>query len=339
MRKLLIFGYMISIFGSAQAIGIEKYAGEFLTIGVGTRGLGMGGAQVAVSHDVTAAYWNPGSLALVNYPQLAAMHSQQFGGLVNYDYLGFAMPYKKSNSIGLSVVRLATDDIPYTALPRPNLPIDATYTDESGNVVYNRPFVLKNVSWNEYAFFLTFAHRTSETLSYGGNIKMIHKGDGVNTAWGVGFDIGLLWNPVADLLVGVNAQDVSTTLLAWNTGTRELVAPTLKTGVGYPFYFSSLNTRLVFAGDVDVRFEGRDYAAQASLGQMSFDLHLGSEIVIRDIVSLRIGNDYGHFTAGAGIKLPRLELGYAFFKHDYLDATHRVSLQLSLEEERFSRSQ
>ncbi|MDZ7338396.1 MAG: hypothetical protein ONB30_07645, partial [candidate division KSB1 bacterium] len=57
---------------------VGKYAGEFMSVGVGARALGMGGAHVAVAKDVTAGYWNPAGLAWVTFPQLAAMHAERF---------------------------------------------------------------------------------------------------------------------------------------------------------------------------------------------------------------------------------------------------------------------
>ena len=51
---------------AAGETGIAKYAGEFLSLGVGGRALGMGGASVALANDVTAGYWNPAGLALLN---------------------------------------------------------------------------------------------------------------------------------------------------------------------------------------------------------------------------------------------------------------------------------
>ena len=67
------------------------------------------------------------------------------------------------------------------------------------------------------------------------------------------------------------------------------------------------------------------------------DFHLGTEITIRKTLSLRLGSDIGYFTAGAGICLPRLDVDYAFFSHDELGKTHRVSLRISLEEDKFAR--
>ena len=68
MRKksiLLSIFVLFSLLTSSMAGKIvkAKYAGEFLATGVGARALGMGGAFVAISNDVTAGYWNPAALA------------------------------------------------------------------------------------------------------------------------------------------------------------------------------------------------------------------------------------------------------------------------------------
>lgn len=334
---VLLFVFCFAFASSSFSAEIAKYAGEFMSIGVGARALGMGGAYVAAGSDVTTGYWNPAGLAALNYPDIAAMHSRRFGGVINYDYAGIALPFREKESLGFSFIRLAVDDIPITALPRPNLPINAEYTDEQGNLLANRPYIEKTVNYGEYAFYLSYAKKRSETFSYGANVKFIHKGGAGNSAWGIGFDVGALWNPVGDLLAGVNFQDVTTTLLAWDTGKQELISPTLKTGLAYPLVLHSFPARVLFASDVDVRFEGRSTAAQASLGALSFDFRLGTEVLMLNVIAVRLGIDAGNLTAGAGFRLPRLDIDYAFLKHDDLNATHRVSLRIRLEEKRFAR--
>lgn len=321
----------------SQSVEVGKYAGEFLSTGVGARALGMGGAHVGSKGDVTYGYWNPAGLAAVNYPEIAAMHSRRFGGIVNYDYVGFAKPFRANEGLGLSLVRLAVDDIPYTALPRPNLPINATFTDEEGNVLFNRTYVDKTVNNADYALYFSYAKEKSRTFSYGANVKFIRKGVGDNSAWGIGFDVGVLWNPFNKLLLGANFQDVTTTLLAWNTGRQELISPTLKTGFGYPLYLPFFDSRFLILGDIDTRFEGRDFASQFNAGAMSMDFHVGGEILLKNIIALRIGNDIGNLTAGAGIRLPRLDIDYAFLSHDEFEISHRISIRLRIEEDRFAR--
>lgn len=92
-RFFLIISSLLFIASTinAQTV-IAKYAGEFMALGVGGRALGMGGAFVAVANDVTSGYYNPAGLANLNYPQIALMHSEQFGNLVNYDYGAVTMP-------------------------------------------------------------------------------------------------------------------------------------------------------------------------------------------------------------------------------------------------------
>jgi hypothetical protein len=89
--------------------------------------------------------------------------------------------------------------------------------------------------------------------------------------------------------------------------------------------------------DVDVRFEGRETAAQLSLGPGSADLHLGLEYDFLHLIALRVGLDVDHPSAGFGVHLPKLDVDYAFLSHSQLGDTHRVSLRLTIEEATFAR--
>ena len=56
-----------------------KYTADFLTLGVGARVLGMGGAGTALSADAYAPYWNSAGLG-ATYPirgQFHAFHTQR----------------------------------------------------------------------------------------------------------------------------------------------------------------------------------------------------------------------------------------------------------------------
>lgn len=323
---LTIFLYITPALWSGD-FNLGKYGAEFMSTGLGARALGMGGAYVAVAKDVATAYWNPAGLANLMYPQIIGMHSQRFDRIINYNYLGIAVPIRDNAALALSGTRLGADDIPFPVLPN-----ELREIDES-----NRPFVDHYFGAAQYAFYLSYARQKNSNFYYGSNIKLIYHKIGDNSAWGIGFDFGVLWNPVHRLRLGANLQDGTSTLVAWDTGYRELITPTLKTGIAYPIPIPFLRGTMLPALDVDWRFEGRRFASQANWGDLSLDFHFGLEYSVKNVVALRIGNDIGHFTVGAGFRLPKLNIDYAFLAHNDLGETHRISVQLNLEEEKFKR--
>ncbi len=315
-----------------------KYAGEFLNLGVGGRSLGMGGAFVAVARDVTSGYWNPAGLAFLDYPEIMLMHSSQFSGVVNYDYGSFGLPVGKTSSLGFSLIRVGIDNIKQTALPNPEVGVGETYVDENGQVVRNTPFVEGFFSSADYALFLTYSKRVSDAFSYGGNVKLINRTVGSNSAWGVGFDLGFMFNPFSKLLVGINLRDVTSTMLAWDTGRRELITPSLRTGFTYPLTLSFLGGQIQPAMDFIFRFENRRQSATANLGLVSFDVNMGWEYQYHNVFAIRLGgSEVGQFTAGAGLHFPKLHIDYAFLGHEDLGDTHRISARLTLAEPKFKR--
>jgi hypothetical protein len=338
LYKLIILAVMVSFLSTSDAgtWKIAKYGGEFTSIGVGARALAMGGAYSALASDVTAGYWNPAGLVVVNYPELTAMHAERFAGVVNYDYFGLAYPLGLKSTIALNVTRTGVDDIPFTKLLNPNV-VEYEYYYENNRKIQNVPYAYKMVNDAEWAWYLSFAYNKLKNLSYGASAKFVRKGVGEYSGWGLGFDVGVRWNPVKSLFLGANLQDATTTLLAWNTGKRELILPTLKCGSAYIFDIQLLKGRIAAAADIDFRFEGRKIASQAHWGRTSADFHFGLEYEFQKIVALRFGLDVGHPTAGLGVHLPKLDVDYAFLSHAELGTTHRISLRLTIEEEKFKR--
>lgn len=325
LKQLVISIFILSFLFVSDSNSQDKYAGEFLSIGVGGRPQGMGGAFVALVNDVTSGYWNPALLSKIDYPQFSLMHDERFGSLVNYDYGAVGLPFGKDASIGLSVIRMGIDDIADTR----NAYVDGRID----------PNLVTRFSTTDYAFYLTYAKKHTDDFSYGANLKVIRRNIAEESAWGLGFDIGVSYNIDNKIFFGANLQDITTTYLSWSTGKKEVITPTAKLGSAYkiPFFDGTLTPAM----DVDVRFENRRESANANIGPVSFDMHAGIEYTFRDLFSLRTGyNDIGNLTLGAGVKLPKLNIDYSFAKFDGdadLGNTHRISLIFTLEEEKFQR--
>jgi hypothetical protein len=332
LKRILIVLFIIQ---NASAQHIAKYAGEFLSVGVGGRALGLGGAYAALAYDASAAYWNPAALARLNYPEFMFMHDERYGGIVNYDYGAVAIPFGTNTTFAVSLMRLGVDGIPdsrYALVDgNQNGILDSTDLIDHSKITY-----FNTADW---ALYLTYSKRMSYNLSYGINFKILHRGLEVSSATGLGFDIGMLYSPMDNWFVAANLQDVTTTLLAWTTGTNELISPTLKLGTAY--FISLFDGRFAPSVDVDFRFEDRQFASFGHLGPVSFDPHLGLEFDYKNTVALRIGySDVKQLTLGAGLHFRMLDVDYSFAKfgkEDDLGDTHRISLRLILREEKFAR--
>ena len=339
---LLIAAFLLSITSINAQTEFGKYAGEFMAIGIGGRPLGMGGAFTGIADDVTSGYYNPAGLANLNYPQLSLMHSEQFGELVNYDYVSVGIPFQEDLSFGVSVMRLAVDGIPDTR--------EALINGQTGGQIYDINHIFARLDYSkitefsnqDWAIYLTFAKRHSKDFYWGANIKIIRRDIAEFGATGIGFDVGALYSPMDNLYVGANIQDVTTTLVAWSTGLNELISPTLKIGSSYKFV-EILGGYIMPALDFDIRFENRQFASNFNLGPVSFDMHAGLEWNIENLVYIRGGyNDVKQFTVGAGVKLPKLNIDYSFARFnqselDRLPDSHRISIMLTLEEPKFLR--
>ncbi|PID62543.1 MAG: hypothetical protein CR986_01290 [Ignavibacteriae bacterium] len=345
MKKIYIKYFFVTLILTVSVVKgqtkVGKYAGEFLSLGVGGRSLGMGGTSVAFTDDVTSGYWNPAGLAKMNYPQISLMHEEHFGSLVNYNYAAAAIPYGTDMSFGLSVIRLSIDGIPDTR--------NALIDRETGNSItdpnnynwgldYSKITEFSNTDW---AFFLTFAKRQSENFYWGANVKFIRRDIAEFGATGIGFDVGAIYAPYKNLRLGANLMDVTTTLLVWDTGLNELISPTAKIGAAYQVEF--LGGILLPALDFDIRFENRKTTSVFNVGPISLDPRLGLEYNFKDVISIRGGyNDVKQFTVGAGIKLPKLNIDYTYATFNGTNAetlpdTHRISLILTIEEPKYLR--
>jgi hypothetical protein len=182
----------------------------------------------------------------------------------------------------------------------------------------------------------------TDKFYWGANIKIIRRDIAEFGATGVGFDFGAYYTPIDNLTLGVNAQDITTTLVAWDTGRNELISPTLKIGGAYKIT-GFLGGYVMPVLETDVRFENRQFASTFNLGPVSFDMLAGLEINIENLVYIRGGyTDVKQVTIGAGVKLPKLNIDYSFARFsaseiDRLPDSHRISLILTLEEPKFLR--
>lgn len=313
-RLFLAVGILLLLWVPASG---AKYAGEFLSLGVGARALGMGGAFVAVADDVTACFWNPSGLSLLNQRQLSLMHAETFGSLLNQDFAAVAYPLVReegSSAIAFSLQRLGGGGVKITDLEKEGQAISDT----------NLVVLLREESHADYALFVSYSQQMHPKFFWGANLKLIYRDVVSTSAYGIGADLGVLVKPYSFLTLGANLMDLTSSLLFYDNGTTETINPTTKLGAAISHGIQDFS--LVFATDADLRYEGRKNAAQYWIGKVSADMHYGAEISYRGKLAGRLGFDQGDFTAGAGFWIDQFGLDAAFLSHQELDNTYRISL-------------
>jgi hypothetical protein len=284
----------------------EKYAGEFLYLGVGARPLALGGAYTAASGDIFSGYYNPAGLADIQGYQAAFMHSETFGSLLNHDYIAVAKSQFNNGVAAFSLYRLGGGGILVT---------------EESNGIFR---VKEEASHADYVATMSYGHRQTPRLSWGVSAKIIYRKIIDSSAKGIGLDAGALYNVWDNLNAAVVLQDMTGTILSYSNSTKETINPTLKMGLGYSKAYGNFKGTIL--GDADVLFEGRVNSAQFSQSWISADTHYGFEITYKDVASVRIGSDIGNLTTGIGIKFSRFHVDLALLDHSDLDTSYRGSL-------------
>jgi len=319
LQIILIIGLLVSI---SLADGLRKYAGEFLSAGVGSRALGMGGAFTAVANDVTAGYWNPAGLVDSHGLQFQFMHAKQFMSSIQYDYLGASKSIDENSSLGLSLIRWGVNDI------------KDSRSALVGNLISEGLDYSKISSFNvaDYVFYVSYAHRYTEDLSVGANIKVIYRDFASESAMGIGFDVGLKYRLLPNLFLGLMARDITTTMMAWSTSEKEFVTPSLRPGISYRFDLESIDLYLQPSADLALLFESRDQSAQVGIGILSLDSFWGFEAGFKDICYLRLGyDDLSRFNGGLGVSINKFAVDYSYTNFDdVLGNVHRISFHLKL---------
>jgi len=321
----ITFSLIINIFGG---IDTGKYGGAFLETGVDARILAMGGAGTAVSYTASSVYWNPAGLIFLNGSSIHGMHSERFSGIINWDFLGFGGRVDSVTAIGIGLFRMGIDGIPVTRLRNSDLGLGEYYTNDSGNLLQNVPEIEKVVNDAEYALFFSVARRHSGRLIYGTTVKIIRKKCDEFGAWGLGFDAGILFHYSKHINFGLNIRDITTTLTAWNNGTKEKILPSLRAGFSFPFKKSTISFLPVL--DFAFGFEGREDDATISTEPMYMYLRYGLEVGYKNKIFFRAGSDRKRMTLGAGLLFNNISLDYGFASHNDLGTTHRISVEYRL---------
>ena len=314
MKKILL---IIMAFVSAGTIFPQTKVGttvaNFLTIPVGPRASGLGGAFTAVANDATSAFWNPAGLSRMPRNEYTASTAEWLvSSRTNWVGLGFKLD--DDNAIGISVNQL-------------------DYGQEEITTVEQQNGTGQFWSASDLAVSLSYSRNLTDRFSIGGTVKYISENIYDVSATGFGVDVGLLfYTQLEGLRLGMNISNFGTELQLdgksllqpididpANTGNNSNISGQLLTeawslpltfavGLAYDAYQDE-DWRLTLAADAMIPNNQSTYG------------NVGLEFTWSNLISLRGGYNslakedaQEGLTAGVGIQY---DFGGFFAKFDY----------------------
>jgi len=299
-----------------QRVGTSSL--QFLKIGNGARGTGMGETFVAVSDDISALFWNPAGLVLFEENGVTFSHTMWFVD-TQLQFFGGVYHFGGSNAIGLSVVSLRTDDMKVTTEVQPN-----------GTGEFFR--------FSDIAIGLSYARQMTDQFSFGATVKYVEETLGELKMRGVIGDLGTFYRTglgttrFAVLISNFGGQVSPTGSVNLIGGSvadsfQKFPPPTLfKIGFAMEPLLTSTN-RLTTSIQLN------------SPNDNSENVNVGFEYAYKEMLFLRVGYKFNvdaeNFSLGAGLKIPisfaKANLDYSIANYRDLGFAQRFSINLLLQ--------
>ena len=308
MKVIIRFFSVILFIALALNVFAEgDFAGESMSIGVGARPLGMGGTFAAIADDASTSYWNPAGMANIEGVEVSSVKLTKINDLdTKYSYVNLVYNMgDDAGALGLGWLRQAIGDI--------------FITDSLGNIIT----VAEN---SDNTVYLAYARNLVKGFSAGATVKVLLGSypalDAGGTNYmelgytGFGLDVGILANigdfakEVGDLRIGVNIQDVYTTL-SWeeggsSSGGTETVPVNIKPGISYTLPVEDF--AVTAALDLDTKYQ--------------MLIHAGLEVWWNKMIGIRGGiKSYGEleglqqesdWSIGASLRWYFIGIDYAY---------------------------
>lgn len=321
-----------------MSVPIRAQAGHsgasFLELGIGARGMGMGGAYAAVANDASAFYWNPAGVSTVGRTEVSGMYASLYRGLAQHFHLGITRPLPGSAAVAVNWIRLSVADIPRRGGPDSL----STYADRVAGI---SPLTFSALGFSDNhddALFISFSKLNKfnvdlgwqyfqfpVTIPVGFNIKFIRQSLFGARGSGVGFDFGTMLrvglsdllsdNRLGSLSFGMAVRDIFNTKISWDSNFREKgrIPRSWQFALSYAQLLNRINGRLIVAYALETR--------------NTISHNIGVEYLYFRRLAFRFGLSHGRFSGGMGVKVSSFRIDYAFLSHD-LGGSHRINTSL-----------
>ncbi|MBT3180233.1 MAG: tetratricopeptide repeat protein [Candidatus Marinimicrobia bacterium] len=268
---------------------VSALIAQFDQLFVGTRPLSMGGAFIAVADDANAITWNPAGLPGLRRTEFTTTYADLYAMGITQSYVGLVRPFSDRIALGFDWSNVGFDD--------------------------------KELLYAENKLNFALGYQPHKMFSLGFTLKYLMRdmqldGTSYGKSSGIGYDAGILIQPLKNLKMGLGLYDLGGTQVAYKDKTSEVIlGQAFKLGISY----MPIDV-LTLAADFGDRF------------------HFGAEYIFANRISFRAGMQHDFSgsekilvpSAGVSLKFKSIVVEYGYESHPYLESTHRMTFALQL---------
>jgi len=293
-------------------------AAQFLKIGVGARAMGMGESYVAIANDAEALYWNPAGISQFEEQTVFFAHTQWVVD-IDMEYAGLVYHLDPSNTLGLAVTYL--------------------HTDEMKETTELQPFGTgRFFGYSDFLMAVSYARNMTDKFSFGLSVKYMQENIAELTTHGLLFDLGTYYRTgfeslrFAVAVTNLGQEIAPTGSFTYQNLEAEQVEVTSFQSSPPPIMF-----RLGIAAEV-IETEQHIVTTSVQLNHPNDNeenINIGMEYWWQNTIALRAGYKTARieedFSLGAGLYLPtgftNFRVDYAFTNFGRLGYVNRFSIQ------------
>ena len=181
--------------------------GQYDQLFVGTRPMSMGGAFTAVADDANTITWNPAGLPGLRRTEFTTTYADLYAMGITQSYMGFVRPFSDRVALGFDWSSVGFDD--------------------------------KELLYTENKLNFAVGIQPHRMFSFGFTLKYLMRdmqldGTSYGKSSGLGYDAGLLIQPLKNLKLGLGLYDLGGTSVSYKDKTTEtILGQAFKLGISY----------------------------------------------------------------------------------------------------------
>ncbi len=325
----LIFCFTVLLvltFSFDPAMAINSKAGthaySFLKIPAGAKAPAMGGAHTGIASDAYSAYYNPAGIALVPGSEITASYNNYLSDIQG-GYLSYVFNWGQRGKLGFTANYLNFGDTP-------KLDRDGNDLGEfgGGDLALGLTYARKWEREDEDLDPISGESYTREVLTgfaFGATAKFIYEKVDEYSSDAIALDLGFLYGFMdRRTSVGVSASNLGFQLKGLSSGHQDPLPAIIRAGIGHTLKAMPFTIALDAIKPIDNDF--RIGAGVNFIELEQLELRAGYNTIGEDYKTGSDSDDWGGISFGAGLKLDKFVLDYAFIPFADLGNSHRLAI-------------